>query len=105
MKSGTFALALLAGFWMGECPVDAAEAMVTLKNFDYSPIDLTVAAGTIVVWKNLDGQPHTVISVDGLFRSPALDQNDSFRFIFDKPGVYRYICSLHPRMKAVITVR
>jgi plastocyanin len=78
---------------------------VTLKNFDYSPMELTVAAGTTVVWKNLDGEPHTITSVDGLFRSPALDQNDSFRFTFDKPGIYKYICSIHPRMKAVITVK
>ena len=31
--------------------------------------------------------------------SPALDQNDSYSFKFDKPGVYRYICSIHPKMR------
>ena len=44
-------------------------------------------------------------STDGLFRSPALDQNDSFSFKFEKAGVYKYICSIHPTMKATVTVK
>lgn len=83
----------------------AGEVTITIKNFDFSPMDLSIAAGDSVVWKNLDGEPHTVASADGLFRSQALDQNDSFRFTFAKPGTYRYVCSIHPNMKATITVR
>jgi plastocyanin len=86
-------------------PTWAEDMTITIKNFDFMPMDITVAPGTIVVWKNLDGEPHVVASADGLFRSPALDQNDSFRFTFEKPGTYRYICSIHPNMKAAITVR
>ena len=79
--------------------------MVVMKNFDFSPMDITVASGSTVTWKNLDGEPHTVASRDGLFRSPALDQNDTYQFKFDKPGVYKYICSIHPKMRATITVK
>ena len=86
-------------------PALAAGADVVMKNFDFSPMALTVAAGTTVTWKNLDGEPHTVTSADGLFRSPALDQNDSWSFTFTKAGVYRYICSIHPRMMATVTVK
>jgi len=78
---------------------------VVMKNFDFSPMAITVPAGTTVTWKNLDGEPHTVTSADGLFRSPALDQNDTWSFKFTKPGVYRYICSIHPRMIATVTVK
>jgi plastocyanin len=45
-----------------------------MKNFDFSPMAIAVPAGTTVIWKNLDGEPHTVVSTDGLFRSKALDQ-------------------------------
>src|SRR5262249_54569109 len=62
----------------------AEDMTITIKNFDFMPMDVTVAPGTTVVWKNLDGEPHTVASADGLFRSQALDQNDSFRFTFQK---------------------
>ena len=85
-------------------PVRASEATIVMKNFDFSPMAITVAHGTTVVWKNNDGEPHTVVSLDGLFRSPALDQNDTFKFTFDKPGVYKYLCTIHPKMTGTVTV-
>jgi len=105
VKPRIFALTLLALSGTGLPPASAGEVAVTIKNFDYSPMELTIAAGTTVVWKNLDGEPHTIASLDGAFRSPALDQNDSFRFTFDHPGVFKYICSIHPKMKATIAVK
>ena len=82
----------------------AADIVVTIKNFDFA-MDVTVTPGSTVTWKNLDGEPHTVASIDGLFRSPALDQDDSYSFKFASPGVYKYICSLHPKMRAMVTVK
>jgi plastocyanin len=79
--------------------------MVVMKNFDFSPMTLTVKAGTTVTWKNLDGEPHTVASPDGVFRSHALDQGDTFTYKFDTPGTYKYICSIHPKMMAAIVVQ
>jgi plastocyanin len=90
----------------GVVAADAPQAnSVVMKNFDFSPMSLTIKAGSSVTWKNLDGEPHTVTSVDGLFRSGALDQNDTFTFKFDKPGTYKYLCSIHPRMMAAIIVK
>jgi plastocyanin len=66
---------------------------------------MTIAPGTTVRWKNLDGEPHTVRSIDTSFRSDPLDQNDSFAFRFDKPGTYRYVCSIHPQMVGTIVVK
>jgi plastocyanin len=79
--------------------------LVVIKNFMYSPMSLTVSSGSIVTWKNFDAEPHLVVSLDGLFRSPALDQNDMFSFKFRKPGIYKYICTIHPQMKGTITVK
>jgi plastocyanin len=78
---------------------------VLIKNFMFSPTSLAVKAGSIVTWKNLDGEPHTVVNDVGLFRSGALDQNDTFQFKFDKPGVYKIFCGIHPNMKETITVQ
>ena len=82
----------------------AQDATVTIRNFMFA-MDVTVTPGSTVTWKNLDGEPHTVASLDGLFRSQALDEGDSYSFKFDKPGVFKYICSIHPNMKATITVK
>ena len=78
---------------------------VVLKNFMFSPMSLTIKAGSTVTWKNLDGEPHTVVNDSGLFRSSALDQNDTYKYTFDKPGVYKIFCGIHPNMKETITVQ
>jgi plastocyanin len=78
---------------------------IVIKDFDFTPMSITIKAGTAVTWKNLDGEPHTVTSVDGLFRSGALDTGDTFTFKFLKPGVYKYACSIHPRMLATVVVQ
>ena len=79
--------------------------VVVIKNFMFSPMSLNVKAGTTVTWKNLDGEPHTVVNDAGIFHSAALDQNDSYQFKFDKPGVYKVFCGIHPNMKETITVQ
>jgi plastocyanin len=86
--------------------VAAADATtISIREFMFTPTSMTVAAGTTVQWKNLDGEPHTVRSVDTTFSSNALDQNDSFAFKFDKPGTYKYVCSIHPQMVGTIVVK
>jgi plastocyanin len=83
----------------------AHSGTIVLKNFHFAPTSMIIAAGTTVTWLNLDGEPHTVVSVDGLFRSAGLDQNDAFTFTFDTPGTYRFLCSIHPQMMGTITVK
>lgn len=83
----------------------APEATISIRDFSFAPVAMTIAPGTTVRWKNLDGEPHTVRSIDTSFRSDPLDQNDSFAFRFDKPGTYRYVCSIHPQMVGTIVVK
>jgi plastocyanin len=88
--------------------VAAAEAgAVTISNFEFQPPLVTVAPGTKVTWVNKDEEPHTVLSADGgaTFKSPALDTDDKFSFTFDKPGTYKYFCSLHRHMVGTIVVK
>ena len=79
--------------------------IVMAKEFMFAPAALTVAAGSTVTWTNRDDEPHTVVSDSGLFRSAALDTNESFSFRFDKPGTYRYTSTIHPSMVGTIVVR
>jgi plastocyanin len=83
----------------------AAAGSIVIKDFGFSPAALTVSRGTRVTWRNLDGEPHTVASTTGAFRSGALDQQDTFSFQFDQPGTYRYVCTIHPHMSGTITVQ
>lgn len=83
----------------------SAEPTISIHEFMFAPTSMTVTAGTTVHWKNLDPEPHTIRSVDATFKSDALDQNDNFKFKFDKPGTYRYVCSIHPQMVGTIVVK
>ena len=91
----------------GGAVVDAAAKAVTIKidNFAFTPPDLTVAAGTTVTWKNEDGEVHRVQDDHNGFSSAALDTDDSFSHTFATPGVYHYICSIHPYMVGEIVVK
>jgi plastocyanin len=83
----------------------AGPAKVEIEDFMFEPTSIRVKAGDTVTWLNLDEEPHTVVSDSGLFRSSAMDTNDSFKFKFDKPGTYRFVCSIHPRMVGTIVVQ
>jgi plastocyanin len=85
----------------------AQPGAVTIDNFAFGPALLVVAPGTKVTWTNKDEEPHTVTSADGgkLFKSEALDTDDKFSFTFDKPGTYKYFCSIHTHMVGTIVVK
>lgn len=88
-------------------PAAASGAQVTIDDFQFAPTPLTVAPGTQVTWVNKDGEPHTVVSADGAvpLKSPGLDTDDKFSFVFAQPGTYRYFCSVHPRMTGTVVVK
>ena len=97
-------LSTLAPAALGQ-PAEPKAVTILIKTFAFSPMNVAIGAGGAVTWKNLDGEPHTVVSLDGQFRSVALDQGDSFTFRFAKPGTYAYLCSIHPQMRATVVVR
>ena len=95
---------LLAAVVLFSGAVSAEDATAKIDNFTFVPARLTVKAGTTVTWRNEDDIPHTVTSAARLFKSMALDTDDSFSFTFMEPSTYEYFCSLHPRMTATIVV-
>lgn len=82
-------------------------AEVDIRVFAFQPETLTVAPGTAVTWVNQDEEPHNVVAVGDprAFRSQGIDGGDKFTFVFDKPGTYAYICSVHPHMHGTIVVK
>jgi plastocyanin len=53
---------------------------IVAKDFTFVSGSLTVKAGSTVTWANMDDEPHSVVSDTGLFRSGAMDTNESFSF-------------------------
>ena len=104
-----FAVLSLAALWLvaTSTPANAVSpdaAQIMIKDFMFAPNSLTVKVGSSVTWANKDDEPHAVVSDTGLFRSGAIDTDETFSFKFDKPGTYHFTCSIHPRMVGTIVV-
>jgi plastocyanin len=101
-------VALAAGEFLMSYGVAATaqNVSVAIDNFAFGPGTITVKRGTRVIWTNKDDDVHTVVA-DGdpkLWKSPPLDTDDTFSFVFDTPGTYKYICTIHPRMQGTVVV-
>ena len=77
---------------------------VTIEGTGFQPDRLTVAAGDTVVWINKDPFPHTATAA-GAFDSRSIAPDKSWKFRAVKKGDFDYVCTLHPTMKARLTVK
>lgn len=78
---------------------------VTLSNFSFGPMVITVKAGTVVTWTNQDSVHHsvTIDSGDGP-SSPLFGQGETYTYTFAKAGTYTYHCMPHPYMHGTVVV-
>lgn len=83
----------------------APHQSVAIQKFAFAPKEITIAAGTTLVWTNHDETPHTIIASDGSFVSKAMDTDDRYEHTFATAGDYTYFCTLHPYMTGTIHVR
>jgi plastocyanin len=83
----------------------AAALDIAVDNFSFTPTTTSVAAGSTVTWTNHDDVPHNIVSTEQTFKSPLLDTGERFSHRFDRPGAYRYFCSLHPKMVGTVVAQ
>jgi len=112
----TFALAALAAVSIGRLTAaadsssttaatpTATPAVVTIKDFAFSPSSLSIPVGGSVMFKNLDTASHTASDAAGSFDSGNLDTGQQWTHTFAKAGTYKIICKYHPSMKGTIVV-
>jgi len=88
---------------------DEPEVRIVASNFE--PGDLTVSAGTEVVFINDDGFGHTITEgTDGdAVDDPIVDEEidgggGEVRVTFDEAGTFDITCEIHPSMQMTITV-
>jgi len=82
---------------------------VSMENFQFVPAEITITAGTTVVWTNNDaGVLHTATAgmrgnPTGLFDA-SLNPGETFSFTFEEAGTYDYYCIPHPGMDGLVIV-
>jgi plastocyanin len=70
---------------------------VEIRNFEFSPSELHIAAGTTVRWRNTVDNYHTV-TPDGHAtwqQWQTTKTGETFEFTFETPGSYPYYCAAH----------
>jgi plastocyanin len=84
----------------------AASITVRISGYMFAPNPLAVHVGDTITWTNEDPAPHDITSLSGPTRigSPKVSKGQSFTWTATTPGTYRYYCSIHPDMKAALTV-
>jgi len=82
----------------------AAKDEIGIDNFTFSPAVLRAKKGEVVTWVNHDDIPHSIVLMALKVHSAPMDTDGTYSFTFNQPGVYNYICGLHPHMKGQIVV-
>lgn len=85
-------------------PAAPETIIVEIKSNAFSPKEIRIRAGEKVKWINQDTIGHTVTADDFLFGSNLLAQGDEIEFNFSAPGIYKYHCGPHPKMKGTVIV-
>lgn len=75
-----------------------------MDRLKFEPADITVAAGSKIVWTNLESIPHNVVSERAGLASELIQKDETYEHTADKPGDFVYVCTLHPGMDGTITV-
>jgi plastocyanin len=80
----------------------SGSAQITINGFSFSPTP--VKAGSTVTVKNDSTTKHTVTADGGQF-NVSIDGGQTATFTApNKPGTYAFHCTIHPFMKATLTV-
>ena len=82
----------------------AATHTVVIEGVKFEPESLTVNRGDTIVWVNKDPFPHTV-TAKGAFDSHDIAAGKSWKYTARKSGEFPYVCTLHPNMHGMLTVK
>jgi plastocyanin len=75
---------------------------IDMKNIAFNPTSQTVKVGQTVKWVNQDDVPHNVEG--GPLHSKTFTKGGSYSFTPKKAETISYVCTIHPNMKATLTV-
>jgi plastocyanin len=79
---------------------------ITISNFMFQPMSLSVAPGATIKVTNKDAATHTLSATGGQFNTGDISQNHTKTFTAPmRPGTYHYICDIHQYMMGSVIVK
>lgn len=86
----------------GETYLD--DQRIDIVNNSFSPVDLTIRAGSTVIWTNKDKVNHSVVLDSRISKTATLAYQKSGSILFSKLGKYPYHDGSDPKVKGLIIV-
>jgi plastocyanin len=84
----------------------ASSVHITISNFMFHAMSVTVKPGATVSVTNKDSATHTLTATGGQFNTGDITQNQTKTFKAPmKAGTYSYICNIHQYMMGTIIVK
>jgi plastocyanin len=83
---------------------------VTITDFAFSEGELTIAAGSVVTFRNSGSAPHTVtegtrgVEADDSSFNEQVAPGNEVEVTFDEAGTYEVTCLFHPDMNMTVVV-
>ena len=104
LRLGASLAALPLAAKMASADGHAASHTVEIRDFSFSPENLTIGAGDSVTFVNMDSAPHTATADNGGFDTGTLSKGQKTTLKFPSKGKFSYFCAIHPNMKGSITI-
>ena len=100
-------LNILIATVLGLAPLSAAAVTIDQKDRTFSKPEVTLHPGDTIVFRNSDEVTHNVFSVtSGMeFELRRQAPGGTSPVVFAKEGVAEVRCSIHPKMKLIVTVK
>ena len=83
---------------------DAGTVEVAIKDFAFSPAQVTAKVGDVVAFSNGDTTAHTATLDDGTCTTGNIGAGTTGALVFTAAGTYPFHCAIHSSMKGTITV-
>ncbi len=83
---------------------DAGTVEVAIKDFAFSPAQISAKVGDVVAFSNGDTTGHTATLDDGTCTTGTIGAGTTAALVFSAPGTYPFHCAIHSSMKGTITV-
>jgi plastocyanin len=78
---------------------------VSIDDYAYRPMKITVRAGTRITFVNHDQQPHTATFDPMSLGDKVIVSGASAIITLSRPGTYHYFCAFHAFMRGTVVVR
>lgn len=84
---------------------EAGDVVIVVRDGEFVPAELTVAAGTRLVVRNEGSTKHSLITDDvSSFNTTPFEPGGEEVLWATVPGTYPFHCEIHPSMKGTLTI-